>query len=299
MLKAKPSMSAVTSRMARCVARSRGSASVAGAGVGGLVGEAPDAGEVAVGGLGAGGGPFDVALGRAVGQDEPAGGVGAVAGDDVLGVDDVLLRLRHLGERADLDRSAVGEPGARLVADHLGGLAPDRAALGVAGRVGLVGDHALGEERVEGLDRLRRQVAGQLHRAGEEARVEQVQDRVLDAADVLVDVHPVVGLGQAGRRRGVRRGEAGEVPGRVDEGVHGVGLAPGGAAAGAGRWLRPRSGGARAGCRGGRSSRRRGGGPAGSRGPRARCRRPGSGSPGSGSPSSAGGESPSRAGGTW
>jgi hypothetical protein len=30
-----------------------------------------------------------------------------------------------------------------------------------------------------------------LHRAGEEARIEQVQDRVLDAADILVDRHPV------------------------------------------------------------------------------------------------------------
>ncbi len=32
-------------------------------------------------------------------------------------------------------------------------------------------------------------VAGLAHAAGEEARVEQVQDRVLDAADVLVDRH--------------------------------------------------------------------------------------------------------------
>ena len=70
-------------------------------------------------------------------------------------------------------------------------------------------------------------------RLAEEARVHQVQDRVLDAADVLVDGHP------RADDRGVPRGVvvggvavAQEVPGRVDEGVHRVGLAPGGAAAG-------------------------------------------------------------------
>ena len=30
-------------------------------------------------------------------------------------------------------------------------------------------------------------------RAGEEARIEQMQDRVLDAADILVDRQPVIG----------------------------------------------------------------------------------------------------------
>jgi hypothetical protein len=52
----------------------------------------------------------------------------------------------------------------------------------------------LGEQRIERLDRLRRQMPGDLHRPGEEARIEQVQDRVLDAADILVDIHPVIGI---------------------------------------------------------------------------------------------------------
>ena len=43
-------------------------------------------------------------------------------------------------------------------------------------------------------------MAGHLHGAGEEARIEQVQDRVLDAADVLVDRQHAVDDG-AGRRR--------------------------------------------------------------------------------------------------
>ena len=86
--------------------------------------------------------------------------------------------------------------------------------------------HALGEQRVERLDRLRGQVAGLVHRPGEEAGIEQVQDRMLDPADVLVDVHPVVGILGHRRRRGARRGEAGVVPGRIDEGIHRVRLAP-------------------------------------------------------------------------
>ena len=59
-----------------------------------------------------------------------------------------------------------------------------------------------------------------------EAGVEQVQDGVFDAADVLVDRHEVAGDG--GIERPVLRPrvtEAKEVPRRVDEGVHGVGLA--------------------------------------------------------------------------
>ena len=87
--------------------------------------------------------------------------------------------------------------------------------------------HALGEERVERLDRFGGQVAGLVHRTGEEARVQQVQNRVFDAADVLIDVHPIVGiLGHSGRR-GAGRGEAGVVPRRIDESIHRVRLAPG------------------------------------------------------------------------
>ena len=58
-------------------------------------------------------------------------------------------------------------------------------------------------------------MAGCAHRAGEEARVEQVQDRVLDAADILVDRQPILGcraLSIGGR--GIGRSEAHEIPGR-------------------------------------------------------------------------------------
>jgi hypothetical protein len=65
-----------------------------------------------------------------------------------------------------------------------------------------------------------------LHRAGEEAAVEQMQDRVLHAADILVDRHHPVCDGGRGRRVLVPGiGEAREIPGRIHKRVHGVGFA--------------------------------------------------------------------------
>ena len=53
-----------------------------------------------------------------------------------------------------------------------------------------------------------------------------MQDRVLDAADILIDRQPVVRHRRVDRRRCIGRvGEAGEIPGRIDEGVHRVGFA--------------------------------------------------------------------------
>ena len=111
-------------------------------------------------------------------------------------------------------------PAVRLEAD-LGRRDP------LAGRVAirLVDDHALGEQAGERLVEI--EMAALAHRAGEEARIEQMQDRMLDAADILIDRQPVIGDRRIGRGRSVGRiGEAGEVPRRVDERVHRVGLAP-------------------------------------------------------------------------
>ena len=188
--------------------------------------EAPGAGD-------AGLGPFEIALGRRVREHEPARGVGAVVADDLVRVDDVLLRLGHLLRAADLDRALVGGAHDIAAAPLVAGRALDlfRQQPGAVGRaVGLVADHALGEQAVERLV-----AAGHLHLAhgaGPEARIEQVQDRVLDAADILVDRHPVVVLLAIERRRlEMRRGETVEVPARIDEGVERVGLAPRRAAA--------------------------------------------------------------------
>ena len=142
-----------------------------------------------------------------------------------VGIDGVALRLRHLLDAADLDLVAGREVegAARRCLRPRCGPRPGLAHDAVGAAVGLVDDHALREQAGERL--VEAEVAGHLHGAGEEARIEEMQDRVLDAADVLVDRQPVIGGALVGRRRGMRRGEAGEVPGRVDEGVHGVGLA--------------------------------------------------------------------------
>ena len=95
---------------------------------------------------------------------------------------------------------------------------------------GLVHHHALGEQSGERL--FEPDVTGLFHGAGEEAAVEQMQDRVLDAADILIDRHPGVGDGRIGRcALDPRIGEAGEIPRRVRRSIHGVGLAPRRAAA--------------------------------------------------------------------
>ncbi len=88
----------------------------------------------------------------------------------------------------------------------------------------VVVDHPLGEEAQERLAEAEQtQVVERLH---EEARIEQVQDGVLDAADVLVDREPVVGDLPAPRSLLVARvAVADEVPGGVDERVHRVRLA--------------------------------------------------------------------------
>ena len=171
-----------------------------------------DAGEVLVSGLGPGGGPFDVTFRRAVGEDEPARGVGAVLVDDRDGIDDVVLGFRHFGGGDDFDLGAIFEEPLAVAQVDVFRVVIDRAAIGALGPIDRVRDHALGEERVERLDRFLGQVAGGVHGAGEEAAIKQVQDRVFDTADILIDVHPILGLGLRGRRVGMGRGEAGEIP---------------------------------------------------------------------------------------
>ena len=131
-------------------------------------------------------GPVGVLVGRPDEEDVAARGVGAVLLDVADGRDHVALRLGHL------------RPVAR--------------------------DHPLREQpRERLLDVEQPHVRQRLH---EEARVHQVQDRVLDAADVLVDRHPAREHRRVPRRLVVARvAVAQEVPGRVDERVHRVRLA--------------------------------------------------------------------------
>ena len=94
--------------------------------------------------------------------------------------------------------------------------------------IGLVGHHALGEHALEGLAQAH--MAGHLHRSGEEARIEQMQNRVLDAANILVHRQPAIGHSRNGGRVGVGGSETRKIPGTVDKCVHGVGFAPRGTA---------------------------------------------------------------------
>ena len=177
-------------------------------------------------------------------------------------------------------------------------LGRDHVALRLGHLRAVAGDHALGEQAVERLLHVE-----QLHvrqRLDEEARVHQVQDRVLHAADVLVDGHPALQhLAVPRRLVVVGVAVAQEVPGRVDEGVHRVGLALGRAAALRARRCSPspRPPPAATGPWA-RSPRPRAARPAAGRRAPARARSRGSARSGSGSPSSAGARAASRAGGS-
>ena len=77
--------------------------------------------------------------------------------------------------------------------------------------IGLMDDHALGEKAGERLVEI--EMAALAHGSGEKTRIEQMQDRVLDAADILVDRQPVIGNRRIGRGRFIGWiGEADEVP---------------------------------------------------------------------------------------
>ena len=111
-----------------------------------------------------------------------------------LRIDAVVLRLGHFLSPADHHRQAVGlQRGARsggprssVTTSTSAGLIhcflpPSRIAVEGRGN-----DHALGQQVGEGLAQIADQ-ADIAHQLGEEARVEQVEDGVFDAADVLVD----------------------------------------------------------------------------------------------------------------
>ena len=155
-------------------------------------------------------GPFEITLRRRVRQDEPAGDVSAVVRNDLDRINDVLLRLRHLLDAADRDRPAAGDFDQRPVAflDLLGQEPPAIGRL-----VRLVRDHALREEASERFAAGQVEQAGVAQGAGEEARVEQVENRMLDAADILVDGQPVAGFLPVDRLFRFRIAEAREVPG--------------------------------------------------------------------------------------
>src|SRR3546814_13267706 len=79
-----------------------------------------------------------------------------------------------------------------------------------------------------------------LGRARPEARVEQVQDRVLHPADILADGQPLFDGRLVERPVVGLAGEADEIPRRIDEGVERIGLTQRGRAARRARDMLPR-----------------------------------------------------------
>ena len=155
--------------------------------------DTPGALDEAVGALNGLGIPVEVLLGRGDKQDRQTHGVGAVGLDDRARGHDVALGLGH----------------------------------GVAV---LVLDHALAQQVGEGLVHTQQAQVAQC--LGKEAAVEQVQDGVLDAADVVIDGHPTVGgFAGEGQLGVVWVGIAQVIPAGAGKGVHGIGLALGRAAA--------------------------------------------------------------------
>ena len=90
-----------------------------------------------------------------------------------------------------------------------------------------MGDHALGEQRVKRFNRGGRQMATNLHRAGKEARIEQMQNRMFHTADILIDVHPIACLRHICRCGGIGGREARIIPRGIHKSIHRVGLPAG------------------------------------------------------------------------
>ena len=131
--------------------------------------------------------PFEITLDGRSEENEETRRISAILLDDLLGRDNVALRFRHL--RAILD------------------------------------DHALRQEILERFIKIQKLLVAQHLR--EEARIEKMQNRMFDAADILIDRRPVVHLVRCKRLvRVVRIGVAHVVPRRADKGVHRVRLAP-------------------------------------------------------------------------
>ena len=157
-----------------------------------VIDEPPDAHQEPEAALEARVAPLDFLLRRRDEHHVQPQRVGAVFLQHVVGIDDVALGLRHHG----------------AALEH----------------------HALRQQALERLVEVDQPDVAQ--HAREEARVQQVEDGMLDAAAVEIDRHPVGRLQRVERQHLVRRiGEAQEIPGRVDERVHGVGFPPGRAAA--------------------------------------------------------------------
>jgi len=197
--------------------------------------EIPDAFQEAMRTLDAAVRPFQCLFRWRGEHHEEASGIRAVLVDQCLRVDAIALGLGHGAHALEIDRLIVGQ---QLGTGHLAMLVVYQfdffrceildTTLVSAARKNMIQHHALGQQVGERLV-----VIHQTHIAHDlapEARVEQMQNGMLDAADVLVNWHPVVGLGiyhglVAETAGGCACRIACVIPAGIDEGVHRVGFA--------------------------------------------------------------------------
>ena len=141
--------------------------------------------------------PLKALLGRCCKHGEQACCVGTVLIDQGLWVDAIIFRFRHFFHATNVYRCATiaefGRHRATLVVKlnrYIGRVDPGFFAIGFFGVIGVVQHHALGEQGGGGLTEFHQ--AQVVHDLGPEAAVEQVQNGVFNATDVLVHGHPVI-----------------------------------------------------------------------------------------------------------
>ena len=98
--------------------------------------------------------PFDIALGRGIGQDKPTRGISTESRDDVQRINDVVLGFRHLRRRDDIHFRAVFlEKRFAVFQIDLLGIVINRTSILPVAFINRVRHHALREQSIERFNR--------------------------------------------------------------------------------------------------------------------------------------------------
>ena len=178
--------------------------------------------------------PLQRLLRRRSEHHEQAHGIGTVLVDDHLRIDAVVFRLRHLAHAIPQYGLAIAFQGEfhrlALVVGfhrHIGRREPVLAAFLIFAIETVCQHHALTQQALEWFIAFHQTEIP--HQLVEEAGVQQVQNGVLDTADILVHRQPVVGGFRVQHFViGAGAAETGVIPGRFHEGIEGIGFALGG-----------------------------------------------------------------------
>ena len=155
-------------------------------------------------------------------QNEHSSRIGTVLIDHNSRVDAVVFRLRHLFKKG---LQAITGDGIFGIA-AIGHIRWGDVFAGFRVFVGHPLHHPLRQQTLEGL--IKPQQTPIPQGLGEEARIEQMQNRVLDPAHVLIHRQPAVhGRTAEGQGGVVGIAIAQEIPARTHEGIHGVRFPPG------------------------------------------------------------------------